>query len=82
MKLQCADCHKAVSNELPENTVVRGVAICPECLEKEEATKEQIVAIIMRYEDALSDGYKYYDGADAVDRLADELIKVWRGGKK
>ena len=33
MRLQCYFCSKSVSNELPEETVVRGLLICPECVE-------------------------------------------------
>jgi hypothetical protein len=33
MRLQCYFCGKSVSNELPEETVVRALLICPECVE-------------------------------------------------
>jgi len=33
MRLFCWTCHKSVSNELPEDTTLRAVAICPECIE-------------------------------------------------
>jgi len=34
MRLFCWCCHKSVSNELPDDTVLRAVAICPECIEQ------------------------------------------------
>ena len=33
MKLICWYCHKPVTGELPDNTIFRGIAICPECIE-------------------------------------------------
>jgi len=32
MRLICWYCHKRVSSELPEHTVFRAIAVCPECL--------------------------------------------------
>ena len=32
MRLICFGCGKSVSNEVPEDTVLRAVAICPECI--------------------------------------------------
>ena len=34
MRLYCATCQKSVSNELPDDTVVRALLVCPECIEK------------------------------------------------
>ena len=33
MRLCCYFCGKWASNEVPEETVVRGVVVCPECIE-------------------------------------------------
>lgn len=33
MRLHCYFCHKSVSNEVPEETVVRAALVCPECIE-------------------------------------------------
>ena len=30
-KLKCAECNKDVSTEIPSNTIVRAVVMCPEC---------------------------------------------------
>lgn len=32
MRLVCFECHKSVSTEVPDDTVVRATMICPECL--------------------------------------------------
>lgn len=44
MRLHCWYCHQPVTNELPEGTVFRAIAICPECIEagkdKEEEEEE------------------------------------------
>ncbi len=40
MRLQCWRCHKFVSNELPENTLVRAVCTCPECINEEGSMDE------------------------------------------
>ena len=36
MRLRCYECGKSVSTEVPDDTVVRAVLTCPECIEKEE----------------------------------------------
>jgi hypothetical protein len=33
MRLCCYFCGKSVSSEVPDETVVRGVLVCPECIE-------------------------------------------------
>jgi hypothetical protein len=33
MRLFCWTCHKSVSNEVPDETVLRAICICPECIE-------------------------------------------------
>ncbi len=35
MKIHCISCGKAVSTEVPNGTILRAVATCPECVEKE-----------------------------------------------
>jgi len=32
MRLFCWYCYKSVTNELPESTIFRAIAVCPECL--------------------------------------------------
>lgn len=34
MKILCWYCHKPCSNILPDDTIFRAIAICPECSEK------------------------------------------------
>jgi hypothetical protein len=34
MRILCWYCHKPCSNELPDNTVFRALAVCPECISK------------------------------------------------
>ena len=46
MRLFCWSCAKSVSNEVPDETVLRAVCICPECIEAKkvvfpEDTKEK-----------------------------------------
>lgn len=45
MRLFCWICHKSVSNELPDDTVIRATAICPECI---EMMNPKIVDIVFR----------------------------------
>ena len=33
MRLLCYNCHKSVSNEVPEDTIVRALLLCPECID-------------------------------------------------
>jgi hypothetical protein len=42
MRLHCATCGKAVSNELPENTVVLAWINCLECIEKLAASVKEL----------------------------------------
>lgn len=41
MKIYCWYCHKPVSNELPEDSIIRAISICPECIEHEKDKKIQ-----------------------------------------
>jgi hypothetical protein len=36
MRLFCWYCHKSVSSELPDGTIFRAIAVCPECIEKSD----------------------------------------------
>lgn len=40
MKIRCNKCGKAVSTEVPNETIVRAYIECPECIEKEELKKD------------------------------------------
>jgi len=43
MVLKCFGCGKPVTTEIPDNTIFRGIATCPECLSKQiDDTKETI----------------------------------------
>jgi hypothetical protein len=33
MTLQCFLCEKSVSNEVPDETIIRAALICPECVD-------------------------------------------------
>lgn len=35
-QLTCNICHKTVSTEVPDGTIIRGWIECPECIEKQE----------------------------------------------
>ena len=41
MRLFCWYCKESVSSELPEDAVFRAIAVCPECIEKQENRKEK-----------------------------------------
>lgn len=41
MKIHCIECGKSVSSELPDYSVFRAVATCPECIEKQPEEKSQ-----------------------------------------
>ena len=34
MRIHCFECSKSVSSEVPDETILRAVAVCPECLQK------------------------------------------------
>ena len=42
MKIRCFHCGKPVSSEVPEGTVLRAVAVCPECTEKRPERDKRI----------------------------------------
>ena len=43
MRLFCHFCHKSVSNEVPDSTIIRAVLICPECVEKSPEEIERVI---------------------------------------
>lgn len=46
MKLECSVCHKVVSTEIPDETVVRAHIVCTSCLEKEKDELKATLEII------------------------------------
>lgn len=34
MRYYCHFCHKSVTSELPDDSIIRAILICPECLEE------------------------------------------------
>jgi len=36
MRLKCYFCGKSVSNEVPQDTTIRAVLVCPECIQAEK----------------------------------------------
>lgn len=44
MKLICFECGKMVSTEVPEETIVRAMLTCPECIEK--APEGELVELV------------------------------------
>ena len=32
--LKCAECRRNVSSKVPDNIILRGIILCPECLEE------------------------------------------------
>jgi len=42
MRLLCWYCKKSCSSELPSDAVIRGMVICPECIEKNVPEREVV----------------------------------------
>ena len=43
IRLHCFACGKSVSTEVPDNTIVRAILTCPECIEQiEEDSKKNM----------------------------------------
>lgn len=38
MRYTCYFCHKSVTSELPDDSVIRAVLVCPECIEAKKIT--------------------------------------------
>lgn len=38
MRYHCWTCGKSVTSELPDETVIRAILTCPECIEKKKVT--------------------------------------------
>lgn len=36
MKYACWHCGKSVTSELPEDSVIRAILVCPECVERDQ----------------------------------------------
>lgn len=50
MKLFCWYCHKSVSTELPDDTLFRAIAVCPECIEKSSEAENHPIKNIIPHE--------------------------------
>jgi hypothetical protein len=50
MRIRCYNCGKSVSSELPNESVVRAIVFCPECVEggSEEAFDIWLKSILFR----------------------------------
>lgn len=46
MRLKCSRCGLAISTEVPEETIVRAWAECPECLKKEQEWEKEFEDVI------------------------------------
>ena len=44
MRIFCWFCGKSVSNEVPDTTVLRAIAVCPECIEATQITLPSLPA--------------------------------------
>jgi len=55
MRLTCWYCKKSCSSELPSGTIIRAIAICPECIEKNIPEKEAIKEFSKKVEEVLAD---------------------------
>jgi hypothetical protein len=45
MRIPCWYCHKSVSSELPDDALLRAIAICPECIEKSPEASDHPLTI-------------------------------------
>ncbi len=52
MRLLCFSCGKSVTNELPNDTILRAIATCPECLLKDtdDALQQQVAELQEQHE--------------------------------
>lgn len=56
MRIHCSRCGKSVSNEIPNDTIIRAWIECPECIEgKAKEQKEEPVMKVMISQDSLGD---------------------------
>jgi hypothetical protein len=42
MRFHCFYCHKPVTNELPEESGIRAIAVCPECIKSGKDVEEYV----------------------------------------
>ncbi|MFA7254025.1 MAG: hypothetical protein WC107_05740 [Patescibacteria group bacterium] len=83
MRLLCFSCGKSVTNELPNDTILRAIATCPECLLKDtdDALQQQVSALTEQLADAEQklDGYKLMMQSETLEKLdKPELIMIIR----
>lgn len=45
MRLWCWYCHNSVTNELPNDTVFRAIAVCPECIQNSDEAKNHPLTV-------------------------------------
>ena len=53
MRITCYFCGKNVSTELPEDTVFRAVAECPECIKSTKKDREKYLAELEMLQDRM-----------------------------
>jgi len=61
MRLVCFHCGKAVSTEVPDDTVVRAALECPECIEKQPDYERLFAAYRADVEPVLRDSIALHD---------------------
>jgi septal ring factor EnvC (AmiA/AmiB activator) len=56
MRLLCFSCGKSVTNELPNDTILRAIATCPECLLKDtdDALQQQVAELQLEVDSKIS----------------------------
>jgi hypothetical protein len=94
-RLTCTCCHKVVSTPVPDDIIVRGVAVCPECIEQGKVVFPEPEAIeeVARLREALVKVVAhtgYIPGAErgllvgllaSIDRIARAALSGERKGE-
>jgi len=87
MRLKCHYCGEAASSEVPEETVVRAILICPACIEDgaDVIAEARVVRKTISDNTWITVPTKYgeaHKGYSIIDRLQREHTKGWASRKK
>lgn len=82
MRLHCNECGKSVSNEVPEETVLRAWATCPECVEELMLSEKQALELARKHKPPHLFPSSYNNVLDFIKWLYKEKISIVKDHKK
>ena len=82
MRLRCYQCGKSVSTEVADNTIVRALLTCPECMGREAMTMKSFHIILVdgNERDVTGYGIEVRDGTLSIEDVDGNPLVVYAPG--